>query len=297
LGVEQDALDDLGQFLARLGQAEQALAAADEDLDAELVLKVLDVLADAGLRGIERAGDFGQVEILAHGFAHDAELLKIHGLSFYAAKRSFWNTRMARGRSETWSPSRRPEALSASRSTETSTSSPSGRLSSTWASGPMAITRRILAGRPPSGVLAGSRSNSWGRTKPTACALGSWPLPSCSACSPTCRWPSSTRPWNRLTEPRKLATNGVAGWSYIWSGAPICSTLPLFISTTRSDTSSASSWSWVTKTLVTWISSCSCRSQRRSSFRTLASSAPNGSSSSSTLGSTARARANAMRWR
>ena len=62
-------------------------------------------------------------------------------------------------------------------------------------------------------------------------------------------------------------------------------------------TSSASSWSWVTKTLVTCSSSCSRRSQRRSSLRTCASSAPNGSSSSSTRGSTASARASATRWR
>ena len=72
---------------------------------------------------------------------------------------------------------------------------------------------------------------------------------------------------------------------------------PWFITTMRSATSMASSWSWVTNTLVTCISSCSRRSQRRSSLRTLASSAPKGSSSSSTLGSTARARARAMRWR
>ena len=43
--------------------------------------------------------------------------------------------------------------------------------------------------------------------------------------------------------------------------------------------------------------SCSRRSQRRSSLRTLASSAPNGSSSSSTRGSIASARARATRWR
>ena len=59
----------------------------------------------------------------------------------------------------------------------------------------------------------------------------------------------------------------------------------------------ASSWSWVTRTVVTWTSSCSRRSHSRSSARTLASSAPNGSSSSSTFGSTASARASAMRWR
>ena len=51
----------------------------------------------------------------------------------------------------------------------------------------------------------------------------------------------------------------------------------------RSATSSASSWSWVTRTVVTCTSSWSRRSQARRSARTLASSAPNGSSSSSTL--------------
>ena len=70
-----------------------------------------------------------------------------------------------------------------------------------------------------------------------------------------------------------------------------------FITTICSATSIASSWSWVTKIVVTWTSSWRRRSQARSSSRTWASSAPNGSSSSSTLGSTASARASAMRWR
>jgi hypothetical protein len=64
-----------------------------------------------------------------------------------------------------------------------------------------------------------------------------------------------------------------------------------------SETVIASSWSWVTRTVVTWTSSCRRRSHSRSSARTFASSAPNGSSSSSTRGSTASARASAMRWR
>ena len=66
---------------------------------------------------------------------------------------------------------------------------------------------------------------------------------------------------------------------------------------TRPATSIASSRSCVTNSVVTWISSCNCRSQRRNSLRTLASSAPNGSSSSNTFGSTASARARATRWR
>ena len=67
--------------------------------------------------------------------------------------------------------------------------------------------------------------------------------------------------------------------------------------TTRSARSSASSWSWVTNSVVMPSSSWISRSQRRRSRRTLASSAPNGSSSSSTFGSTASARASATRWR
>jgi len=49
LRIEQDAVDDRGQLLAWLGQSEQPLAAAQEDLDAEFVLEILDVLADPGL--------------------------------------------------------------------------------------------------------------------------------------------------------------------------------------------------------------------------------------------------------
>lgn len=118
---------------------------------------------------------------------------------------------MLRGRTDTSSPSRNPSAASVSRRTDTSSSSPFSRANSTWASGPMAITRRILAGRPVPGALDGNRSNSCGRTKPMAESVASCSLPTTSACSPTCRCPSSTRPWNRLTEPRKLATKGVAG--------------------------------------------------------------------------------------
>ncbi len=78
LGIEQHALDDADQLLAGLGQPEQPLAAAHEQLDAELVLEVLDVLADAGLRGIEGVGNLGQVELAPYGFANDAKLLKVH---------------------------------------------------------------------------------------------------------------------------------------------------------------------------------------------------------------------------
>ena len=78
---------------------------------------------------------------------------------------------------------------------------------------------------------------------------------------------------------------------------PDCSTRPWFITTSWPATSIASSWSWVTKIVVTFISSWRLRSQVRRSLRTFASSAPNGSSSSSTCGWTASARASAIRWR
>ena len=67
------------QLLAGLGQPEQPLAAAHEQLDAELVLEILDVLADARLRGVERVGDLGQVEVAPDGLANDAKLLEVHG--------------------------------------------------------------------------------------------------------------------------------------------------------------------------------------------------------------------------
>ena len=63
----------------------------------------------------------------------------------------------------------------------------------------------------------------------------------------------------------------------------------------RSDISSASSWSWVTKTNVMPTSRCSEVSSERSDVRSLASSAPSGSSSSSTRGSRTSARARATR--
>src|SRR5438309_350504 len=90
---------------------------------------------------------------------------------------------------------------------------------------------------------------------------------------PRCTWPRST-----FTLPRKPMTKGLAGCSKISLGLPTCSMCPRYMMATRSATSKASSWSWVTNTLVTWISSCRRRSHSRSSWRTLASSAPDGSS-------------------
>jgi len=78
LRVEQHALDDSDQFLARIGQSEQALALAHEQLDTEFVLEILDVLADPGLRGKQRIRHLGEVEAAPNGFADDPQLLEIH---------------------------------------------------------------------------------------------------------------------------------------------------------------------------------------------------------------------------
>lgn len=48
----------------------------------------------------------------------------------------------------------------------------------------------------------------------------------------------------------KSRTKGVAGLARMSWGLPICSIRPIDITTTRSASSIASSWSWVTKTVV-----------------------------------------------
>ena len=76
--VEQDALDDLQQLAARIGQAEQALAFAHEQLHAQFVFQILDVLGHAGLRSEQRIAHLGEVEVVTRRFADDPKLLKVH---------------------------------------------------------------------------------------------------------------------------------------------------------------------------------------------------------------------------
>ena len=61
-----------------LGDAAQTLAVAREDVDAELVLELEDRLGDAGLRGEQRLGGLGQVQVAAHGFLDEPELVQVH---------------------------------------------------------------------------------------------------------------------------------------------------------------------------------------------------------------------------
>ena len=51
---------------------------AHENIDAELVLKTLDLFADTRLRGEQDFGSLGKVQILARNLADIAQLLQFH---------------------------------------------------------------------------------------------------------------------------------------------------------------------------------------------------------------------------
>src|ERR1039457_414916 len=74
----QRALDDVEHHLPRFGDRGHALAAAHEDVEAEPVLELADLLRHPRLRGMQGVGGFGQVEPAAHRLAHIAQLLEIH---------------------------------------------------------------------------------------------------------------------------------------------------------------------------------------------------------------------------
>ena len=63
---------------------------------------------------------------------------------------------------------------------------------------------------------------------------------------------ASSDPENaRVTfHPKKRATNALAGWRQTSAGAPTCSMWPSCITTSRSASANASSWSWVTNRMV-----------------------------------------------
>jgi hypothetical protein len=76
--LDQQSLDDRQHHLAGWREPGEPLAGAHEDLDAEFLLQFADLPAHAGLRGVQDEGDFGEVEALADGFAHGAQLLEVH---------------------------------------------------------------------------------------------------------------------------------------------------------------------------------------------------------------------------
>src|SRR5690606_21058169 len=69
-------------FPSRFREAGQPFAVALEDQDAQLVLELADLPADARLGGEERVSDLGQVESPPDCLAHRAQLLEVHALTF-----------------------------------------------------------------------------------------------------------------------------------------------------------------------------------------------------------------------
>ena len=104
-----------------------------------------------------------------------------------------------------------------------------------------------------------------------------------------------TTPSSRLASPMKLASRGSAGWQYRSPGGAHWAILPSRRAATRSATESASSWSWVTSTAVVPARRKISWTSARTLARRCASSEANGSSSRTTAGSMASARASATR--
>jgi hypothetical protein len=79
LRVAQHAFGNRDHRPPRLGDRQQALAAALENDDSEFVLEQLDLLGNPGLRGMQRFRRLGNVEATARDFDEIAELLELHG--------------------------------------------------------------------------------------------------------------------------------------------------------------------------------------------------------------------------
>ena len=76
--LAQDLAGGLDDTFAGRGHPGQVLAAAGEDLDPQLVFEQADLLADAGLRGIETLGRGGYVQVVVGDFPDISQLLQLH---------------------------------------------------------------------------------------------------------------------------------------------------------------------------------------------------------------------------
>ena len=65
-------------MLAGLGDALEALAVAGKDVHAQLFFQFDDGFGHPRLGGVQGLGSFGQIEIAAGGFLHEAELVQVH---------------------------------------------------------------------------------------------------------------------------------------------------------------------------------------------------------------------------
>lgn len=73
LGFLQDALDDARDLLTRSRQTQQPLSPPHKDLQAQFILQIADVLAYARLRGAQRVGCLGQVEVVPQRLADNSK--------------------------------------------------------------------------------------------------------------------------------------------------------------------------------------------------------------------------------
>ncbi|MEI9963497.1 MAG: hypothetical protein WDM92_01030 [Caulobacteraceae bacterium] len=87
LHLHHHPLDVADDVMARLGDADQALGLAHEDVEAELGLQVLDLLADRRLRGQQRGGRLGQVEVVLDGRLHGSGIAEGSSTGFAIAPR------------------------------------------------------------------------------------------------------------------------------------------------------------------------------------------------------------------
>ena len=167
-------------------------------------------------------------------------------------------------------------------------------------------------GRPRGRPCPGTRLPPLSPGSPTSTHSGRMTARPGPASQPAGACASSVKSPNRTLPGRRRCPRGTrrpAGWRRPGSrrrtrsaapgrpprGVPSCAIRPPSMTASRFDISSASSWSWVTKTKVMPTSRCSAVSSARSECRSLASSAPSGSSRSSTDGSSTSARASATR--
>ena len=79
--IRHRAIDDL---LPGRRDAREVAAVAHEDLESELVFEQLDLLADAGLRGVQLLGGGGDVEAVLGDGGEIAQLVQFHGCRLYA---------------------------------------------------------------------------------------------------------------------------------------------------------------------------------------------------------------------
>ena len=76
--LAQDQLDAFEHMLAGLGDALKPLAVPGKNLHPQLFFQLDDRLGHTGLRGVQRFGGFGQVQVAANSFLNKTELMQVH---------------------------------------------------------------------------------------------------------------------------------------------------------------------------------------------------------------------------